>query len=303
MPLTIATEAQFLNRLIEGDLDPNLLLKNYALLAEEILEITEVPHRTSTHFGILSGLIKSKQIRGLTTDEIVCRKVGELNNIRDDYLSLTVTCDRNFIHNIQIDDEDIETFDLNQVTVRHADNVNLNDFVISDPGNVIRNWSLEDGGTMRPAEIFLGALNSAVSIKVYDRFFNSKALDVLVDLIEDFVSHNQLKANFNIEIGVGQGNLGVDEPLVRERLGKLFVSVDRISVFRTSRKPGFPYTHDRYMQVNANRTYVLSAGFAAFVEAQGGRNRASSIFEADIINSRTVVTVEAIGREDFTILY
>ncbi|MEC5325046.1 hypothetical protein [Aurantimonas sp. A3-2-R12] len=273
--------------------------ERYALLAEDLLAVTDNSALDATSQQILNGLLRNSQLRGLSADQMACRAEGVLNSVKGEYLPLSILCSKKFAHSLEFSGDDRDVLDINQVIHVKFPGGDYSDISFPTNGNVIESWNLFDGGNILPEQVLCDQFTHAKSIYVYDRYFGRSSLRSITSALSAAGAAIRGLIDSRIEIAIGRGDGGLTEATIANNLAPLFTSQNNIKIFKSQKIPGGAHIHDRYIQVNQNCTFTFTAGIGCFFDGPDGLNRGSLITRSDLFISRSKFSIR---RADGSIL-
>lgn len=290
IPIVAAEEAFIREVLIKNAETPAHYLR-FALLPEDFSNLVSTDMgASSTYAQVLTGLIQARVITAIKRDDMVKGINANLVSVNPDYVELALMCSRHFVHFSELTTHDESEFVRFGVTTHHGNNIKYDKIQNSFKTNVVKSWNLVDGGVEKISSHALDNLSYIGSVKIYDRFFNSQSLDVLVQL---FSAYSALFGKFpgGLSIYVGRGLLGLTVANIASALSS-HIDLSKLLVSRCEKvDPTKLHIHDRFMQFDNDYTFEFTAGLACYVE-NNGSNRSSTVYLRSIVSDYTEFEVK-----------
>jgi|GEM_PF-5621590 len=238
---------------------------------------------------ILTGLISSQNLVTKNIEDMQCNPIGSLEDWNTELLTLGICCGRAILSSNAPTNRDNETFSRNQVECI-IDDKNIVDWIIlrHRKNRLLDQWTLVDGERTQPGSILRADFSTARKVTIYDRFFDHKSLDVIIESIAAAASLIGSPLNLNINIILGsRNNKPRERPIVasyiRHLLGNNLTAASSISIEKVAKAPaGERQLHDRFIQIDNSYSYIFSAGISCFYEFAGRTNRNSTIYRFSI---------------------
>lgn len=253
----------------------------YGMLADELLTLLDPAVLSPHELSMLTALVGSMRIKGLQLGQLRCITLGSLHGIRSEYLSLGVCCSASFFHNSDLDQIDSDVFNSNNVYAEKIGNIDFSVLINNSSHKVVKVFGLADGGIAQPIDCFGLSFRRAQGIVIYDRYFQQQSLQALEDLLRDAHSAMGPLAG-TLLLLTGAGPIKMSEAQVHSAISAYFSNPSNVRIERSGvAQRGENYVHDRYIQIDDSKTFILTAGLSAFYDSAGA-NRASQIFEVDL---------------------
>lgn len=269
--------------LLQPDLATAASLFRYALRSEEILELINANFEASSSMGqLLTGLLRDKRLIAVNKEDLNKNIHVALTSVHPDYIQLALKCNAKFIHKVHINTGDLAQFIKYGIDVITYNNIQYGNLFGNARSNVVRDWTLVDGGSDKLSDHALEYIQYAQSIKIYDRFFKPASLDALSDLFGAYrTSFGKHEANVSIYVGK-QLRDGLTAPQVLSELSrhlnpaKIVVSTcDRVNAANT-------HVHDRFLQIDNDYTFEFTAGLSGYTE-NNGANRHGTVYLRSVL--------------------
>jgi hypothetical protein len=155
-------------------------------------------------------------------------------------------------------------------------------------GRIMNGWPLSDGGMILPSAIFSRWLAGAGNLVIYDRFMNDRALAALEELFRSMraIYGNAPEISVECFTTAPQGERWLNfARRVEERLRRLVSHSSIVSVKEIVRPAQFLRPlHDRFIQIDQNYTFLMTAGLDCFFAGDPPRlaNRSCVVIQFDV---------------------
>ena len=291
MTIRVAVELTAFKEILDHSPNSAAFVIKYGMLLDELSAIVNDPTLDPTQVAILSGMVGSRQLRGLEMADLHCRSQGVLSDTKPDYLPLSVCCAGKLVIDINISPSDMLILVANNVVATNSAATNFVALAMASHTRVINSWSFFDGGTETPAGTIAPSFLHAKNIVIYDKYFGAASMRAFQEtLAHAFSLYGPLSVD--ILILCGKGLKTIAEADVHSALTPYLDSPTRLSISKSERlASGLLDTHDRYVQLDDRRTLVFPTGTGVFYEWGGALNRAGQIFEVDISDTYTVAEI------------
>lgn len=280
----VASEEPFVREvLINAGGAPSQFLR-FAIMADEYAKLlSEIGSASSTAARLLTGLLRTKSIIGVSPAEMTKGITANLETGRPEHVELALMCGRHFVHYTNLTERDLAEFGRFGILTHSHNNIQYEKIFEKRTTNVVRTWSLVDGGNECLSGHALEYLNYISHVKIYDRYFGRAALDALKEL---FSAHSSLFGVFNGRITIYFGRQLCDNLVKNDVFAALsaHVNVATLNVLACDKvSRSNLHVHDRVMQLDNDYTVEFTAGINSYYE-NSGKNRAGSVHLRSVLS-------------------
>lgn len=273
----------------------------YFLTSQEMSELL------GSYFGdanqVLPALISDKVLN--TKSEKSISGILRNHSLADNqtWLRLALDCDHKICHTSDLSSNDRNVGRQNSITMLDGTSAAARMIISELLGDrVLRSWTIREGGSISPCDVFSSCARSSQTIQVYDRYITSAALHALKEVLNDVSRFVGGKLDRKLRIYREDSKLAsrnkrhATDVDIRNELEPLFVDRSRVEIWNIQGPGrGATYLHDRYVQFDENYTFILPAGLQTFCSHAGVlANKASVIFQMHVAVDYSIFEFDAL---------
>jgi len=284
MIAVVASEEAFVREvLVKAGGAPSQFLR-FAILADEYSKlINDIGNPASTAAQLLTGLLRTKSIVAISQADLTKGISATLRVGRSEHVELALMCGKHFVHFTDLPDSDVKEFMRFGVLTHSHNNIQYGKIYQNHITNVVRTWSLTDGGSEYLSAHALEHLHYIGHVKIYDRYFGRAALSALKEL---FSAYDSRFGKFDGRISLYFGHQLCDsltKTIISTELSA-HINTAKLDILSCSRvNSSNLHVHDRVMQLDNDHTFEFTAGLNSYHE-NSGKNRASSVHLRSVVS-------------------
>ena len=276
-----------------ADLIPILRAARYYVLDDVIIDMLTDQNSSEECKIYLQGLVDNSVIKGRAESDFMCSPVDNLINLPQWVLPMAIESNGTLVSLNDPHQDDINILRRNAIDV-YSGECCISEWIYNKiVGNrIIDTWNLVDNGRIFPRDIFGRRILTASLIKIYDHYYNSRTLNMLRDIFT-WTNGNRGQVDISIKLYTlchgEEVSRSTIEREIRSSLGAYIVNRSKIHVYDII-TPSMQFRlHDRYIQIDRNSTFIVTAGCDAFYDDTGViKNRACSIFLSTIVDDNRI---------------
>ncbi|WJH42126.1 hypothetical protein N7E02_18325 [Aliirhizobium terrae] len=291
IPLVASEETFVRDVLIDSGAPPSQFVQ-YALLAEELLAIVqEDVDPSSTKGQLLTGLLRDQLLVPVPSAALTKNLNPRFTAAKPEYVELALKCSKHFVYKRELPQSDLAEFTRFGITAHNYNNIGYQVILGQYKSNVVRDWSLTEGGNSRLSDHCLEYVHHVGRVQVYDRYFGRDALSSITELFSAYSSaFGAFTGHVKIYVGAGlKDHLAAAD--VNNALGQ-HIDISKLLIARSNKvATSSSHAHDRYIQFDEDYTLEFSAGLGCYY-ASSGHNRSSTVYLKNVVINYASLDIE-----------